>query len=185
VGDESAQFTDELFADAYHELRRLAHRLRRGREGETMNATALLHEAYIRLRGSRQFRAESPAHLKHTLVRTMKFVLLDAARQKAAAMRGGGDQPLRRVPLDDPAAQAAHIDPHDVLAVDGALDALERQHATQARAFELQFFGGLRVAEIAELLGVSDKKAQRLLRLARASLAVLLAGDDELWRKLR
>jgi RNA polymerase sigma factor (TIGR02999 family) len=178
MADESAGLTDDLFVAAYNELRRLAYGLRRGRTGETLNPTALVHEAYIKLLGTKRFRAESPEHLKYTLVRAMKFVLLDAARQKTAAMRGGGNFPLRRVALEDAAAQAASIDPHEVLAVGGALDALAQQHEPQARAFELQFFGGLQISEIAQLMNLSEKKVQRLLRLARASLAVLLGGIE-------
>jgi RNA polymerase sigma factor (TIGR02999 family) len=170
--------TDEIFLAAYDELRRLARGLKRGRNTPTLNPTALVHEAYIRLVGAKRFRAESPEHLKFTLVRAMKYVLLDAARQKAAVSRGGGDSPLRRVALDDPAAQAAAISPDDVLAVGGALDALAQGSELQARAFELQFFGGLQIAEIAQLMGVSEKKVQRLLRLARASLAIILSKES-------
>jgi RNA polymerase sigma factor (TIGR02999 family) len=172
--DDPAVLTDELFLAAYDELRRLASRLRRGRNVQTLNPTALVHEAYIRLIGVKRFRPESPEHLKYTLVRAMKYVLLDAARQKAAAARGGGESPVRKVTLDDAAVQAACIDPHDVLAVGSALDTLAHQSEVQARAFELQFFGGFQVAEIAQLMGLSEKKVQRLLRLARASLAVIL-----------
>jgi RNA polymerase sigma factor (TIGR02999 family) len=176
---DAAMPTDEVFVAAYDELRRLARGLRRGRNTPTLNPTALVHEAYIKLIGAKRFRAESPEHLKFTLVRAMKFVLLDAARQKAALARGGGDIPLRRVGLDDPAVQAVAIHPDDVLAVGGALDALAEDSPLQARAFELQFFGGLQIAEIAQLMDVSEKKVQRILRLARASLAMLLTNGSK------
>jgi RNA polymerase sigma factor (TIGR02999 family) len=178
LSEHSADFTDDLFVTAYNELRRLAHGLQRGRNFQTLNPTALVHEAYIKLLGAKRFRAESPEHLKFTLVRAMKFVLVDAARQKAAAMRGGGELGMRRVALNDATAQATSVDPDDVIAVASALDALAREHGQQARAFELQFFGGLQIAEIAELMAVSDKKVQRLLRLARAALAVMLTSGD-------
>jgi RNA polymerase sigma factor (TIGR02999 family) len=173
MGDDADDVADELFRTAYDELRRLAHGLRRGHDAPTLNATALVHEAYIKLLGAKRFRAQSPEHLKYTLVRAMKHVLLDAARQKASA-RGGGGRAGRRVTLEDPEAQGAFIDPHEVLAVGSALDALARQNELQARAFELQFFGGLEIAEISRLMGLSEKKVQRLLRLARATLAVLV-----------
>jgi RNA polymerase sigma factor (TIGR02999 family) len=166
---------DEMFSVAYDELRRLARGLKRAGGNPTLNATALVHEAYLKLSRATHFRAQSPQHLKYAVVRAMRQILLDAARRQSAAVRGGGDAPWRRVSLDDPSSQVASLDPRAVLAVGFALDDLAGQSELQARAFELQFFGGLQVAEIAELLGISEKKAQRLLRLARASLALALA----------
>jgi DNA-directed RNA polymerase specialized sigma24 family protein len=106
--------------------------------------------------------------------------LLDAARQKASA-RGGGNRGAR-VALEHPEAQRAFIDPHEVLAVGSALDALARQNELQARAFELQFFGGLEIAEISRVMGLSEKKVQRLLRVARAALAVLVGRQQAVQR---
>jgi RNA polymerase sigma factor (TIGR02999 family) len=172
--DDRTAPNDEMFCIAYEELRRLARSLKAPAGHPTLNATALVHEAYIKLSRATRFRAQSAQHLKYTVVRAMRHILVDAARRQSAAVRGGGDAPLRRVPLDDPAAQTASLDPGAVLAVEFALDDLAERSGLQARAFELQFFGGLQVAEIAEILGTSEKKAQRLLRLARASLAVAL-----------
>jgi RNA polymerase sigma factor (TIGR02999 family) len=165
---------DETFSAAYDELRRLAHKLKRGHGNPTLNPTALVHEAYIKLAGAKSLNIESPQHLKYTVTRAMKYVLLDAARRKAADVRGGGDIPLRRVALDDNAAQSAAVDPREFLAVGAALQELAFQNEFQARVFELQFFGGLQVAEIAELMGLSEKKVQRVLRLAKAFLALAL-----------
>ncbi|MGH9308720.1 MAG: sigma-70 family RNA polymerase sigma factor [Vicinamibacterales bacterium] len=181
MGGDADDVADELFRTAYDELRRLAHSLRRRHDAPTLNATALVHEAYIRLLGAKRFRAQSAEHLKYTLVRAMKYVLLDAARQKASA-RGGGNAAARRVTLEDRDAQGAFIDPHEVLAVGSALDALARQNELQARAFELQFFGGLEIAEISRLMGLSEKKVQRLLRVARATLAVLVGKQQAVQR---
>jgi RNA polymerase sigma factor (TIGR02999 family) len=169
---------DEMFVVAYDELRRLARRLRRGSANLTFDPTALVHEAYIKLSRAQRFRPESPEHLKYAVVRAMKHILLDAARRQAAAIRGGGTTPLRRVSLDDPCAQSASLDPRQVLAVGFALDDLAQRSELQARVFELQFFGGFQVAEIAEMSGISEKKAQRLLRLAKASLSAALARTD-------
>jgi len=172
---------DEMFAAAYAELRRRARVLtRRQRDTPTLDATALVHEAYLKLAANRRFRAESPQHLTFTVVRAMRFVLVDAARRRTAAVRGGGAMPVRRVPLDDSAAQAASFDPADLLAMNIALRALGEAHEPEARAFELQFFGGLAVAEIAATMELSEKKVQRLLRLARAFLARTLASSDRL-----
>jgi RNA polymerase sigma factor (TIGR02999 family) len=173
--DDRTAHHDELFSAAYDELRRLAHGLKRRRGNTTLNATALVHEAYLKLARAERFRAESPEHLKYTVVRAMKHVLVDAARRQAAASRGGnGVASLRRVALEDSTAQATSVDPHEVLAVAFALDDLAQQSDVQVRAFEFQFFGGLQVVEIAEVMGVSEKRVQRLLRMARAHLAVAL-----------
>lgn len=171
---------DEMFAAAYAELRRRARVLtRRQHDTPTLDATALVHEAYLKLAANRRFRAESPQHLTFTVVRAMRYVLIDAARRRGSAIRGGGGgAPARRVPLDDSAAQAASIDPRQLLAMNFALRALGDAHELEARAFELQFFGGLAIEEIAAAMELSEKKVQRLLRLARAFLARSLSGPD-------
>jgi RNA polymerase sigma factor (TIGR02999 family) len=177
--DGAGSLDDAMFGAAYDELRRLARALTRSRGSTTLNATALVHEAYIKLARASHFRAESPQHLKYTVVRAMKHVLLDAARRRSAVSRGGGDVPARRVALDAPAAQTATFDPDVLLAVGFALESLARQNEQCARVFELQFFGGLQVAEIAELAGLSEKKVQRLLRMAKAALAVALSSGPK------
>lgn len=175
MGPKDVSFAyDETFSAAYDELRRLAHKLKRGPGDPTLNPTALVHEAYIKLAGAKSLNIESPQHLKYTVTRAMKHVLLDAARRKAADARGGGEIPLRRVALNDSAAQSAVVDPRELLAVGAALEELALQNELQARVFEFQFFGGLQVAEIAQLTGSSEKKVQRVLRLARAFLALAL-----------
>jgi RNA polymerase sigma factor (TIGR02999 family) len=164
---------DDTFIAAYEELRRLAHLLKR-RHDSTLNPTALVHEAYIKLAGAKSLDIESPQHLKCTVARAMKHVLVDAARRKAATIRGGGDVPFQRVALDDRAVQSAAVDPRELLALNAALEDLAQQNALQAQVFEFQFFGGFQVAEIAELTGLSEKKAQRVLRQAKAFLALAL-----------
>jgi RNA polymerase sigma-70 factor, ECF subfamily len=171
-GNDGNRRHDEMFSAAYEELRRLARRVKRA-GNPTLNPTALVHEAFIKLARASRFEAESRQHLVATVVRAMRHVLVDAARAQAALSRGGGSAPVRRVPLDGHTAQAA-FDPRDVLSVNFALDDLWRHDPTQGRAFELQFFGGLEVSEIAEVLDVSAKKVQRLLRNARAHLTVAL-----------
>jgi RNA polymerase sigma factor (TIGR02999 family) len=165
---------DEMFSVVYDELRRLAYGLTRGCESPTLNPTALVHEAYIKLSRASRFRAESPQHLKFAVVRAMRHILIDAARRRSAAIRGGPHTALHRVPLDEAAAQSAFVDPSEILGVDLALHELAREHELPARAFELQFFGGLQIGEVADLMGVSEKKVQRLSRLAKAKLAQAL-----------
>jgi RNA polymerase sigma factor (TIGR02999 family) len=175
---DGATLDEGMFRVVYDELRRLAHGLQRGRENPTLNATALVHEAYIKLSQASRFRAESPQHLKWTVVVAMKQILLDAARRQSAAIRGGPNAALRRLPLDDAEAQSAAFDPREIILVDFALGELARQHELAARAFELQFFGGLEIREIAELLAVSEKKVQRLLKLAKARLSQALSAGN-------
>ena len=165
---------DETFSAAYEELRRLARKLKKVHDDPTLNATALVHEAYIKLAGAKRLNVESSQHLKYIVVRAMKQVLIDAARRKAAAIHGGSEAAMNRVSLDDHAARSAAVDPRELLAVGLALEELAQRNDLQARVFEFQFFGGLEVAEIATLIGVSEKKVQRTLRLAKAKLAVAL-----------
>ncbi len=176
---------NETFSAAYDELRRLANKINRRYDNQTLNPTALVHEAYIKLAVAKSLKFESPQHLKYTVIRAMKHILLDAARRKAAAMRGGGEAPLRRVSLDDEADRSVAFDPRELLAVGDALEELSRQNEFQGRVFELQFFGGLQVGEIAELTGCSEKKVQRSLRLAKVSLLLLLDRSCGAVRKAR
>jgi RNA polymerase sigma factor (TIGR02999 family) len=162
---------DESFSAAYDELRRLAKKLKRGHDDLTLSPTALVHEAYIKLAGAKDLQIKSPQHLKYTATRAMKHVLLDAARRKRAHVRGGGDIPLRRVELDDNTPRSAVVDPRVLMAIGAALEELALRNELQGRIFELQFFGGLQVAEIARLTGLSEKKVQRALRMAKAVLA--------------
>ena len=177
AGEDATTRNDELFSVAYDELRRLARKLRYRSDTQILNTTALVHEAYIKLSRASRYRAESEQHLKYTVVRAMKQILLDAARRRAAAVHGGGAVPLRRVTLDDPSAEAAALDPLHLLSVGFALESLAQRDELQARVFELQFFGGFQVAEIAQTIGSSEKRVQRLLRMAKASLAVALAAQ--------
>jgi RNA polymerase sigma factor (TIGR02999 family) len=168
---------DEFFSAAYEELRRVARNSHRGHGNLTLNPTAMVNEVYIRLAEAKSFQPASPEHLKHTVIRAMRHVLVDAARRKTAERRGGGSMAIQRVPFDESIEQSAAYDPTEVLNIDFALDELARQSEFQARAFECQFFGGLQVAEIAQLVGASEKKVQRSLRLARAFLTVALSRE--------
>jgi DNA-directed RNA polymerase specialized sigma24 family protein len=114
--------------------------------------------------------------MKHTVIQAMRYILVDAARRKSAERRGGGNARARVVPLDEHASKSASSDLNNILQVDFALQELQRNNEFQARVFEYQFFGGMRVTEIAALTGMSEKKVQRSLRLARAFLAVALGG---------
>lgn len=152
------------FDDAYDDLRRLAHALvLRRTPGATLNATALVHEAFLRLDGRS---AKDRAHLLALAARAMRFVLVDHARARTAAKRGGF-----RVTLDDDALPSpADARADEVLALDDALTRLADERPRLAEVVELRFFGGLSYDEIAAQQGTSARTAKRDWALARAWL---------------
>ena len=161
------QDLDQLFCVAYAELRRLAASVRRREYAGTLNPTALVNEAWLKLAQSPPPGSLSPLHFKRIAARAMRQVLVEAARRRNAGKRGGG---AGAVTFDEslvPAPEGAT----DVLALDAALEELIRLQPRQARLVELRFFGGLDVAETARLLDVSEATALRDWRAARAWLA--------------
>jgi RNA polymerase sigma-70 factor, ECF subfamily len=163
---------DHLFSRAYEELRRLATRVRTDRDGDTLNPTVLVHEAWIRMSGSPELGSLSHAHFKRVAARAMRQVLVDAARRRNAGKRGGG---ASFVTFDDEVGTPdASID--DLLALDRALDELAGLSPRQASLVEARFFGGLEMREAAESLDISEATAQRDWRAARAWLAGRLGG---------
>jgi RNA polymerase sigma factor (TIGR02999 family) len=163
---------DELFSATYEELRRLAARVRREEQAETLNPTALVNEAYIKLSESLRLMPESRLHFKRIAARAMRQVLVEAARRRRARKRGG-DYAL--VTFDE-ALDATLASSEDVLALDDALDTLARMNPRQAMMVEYRFFGGLDMAETAELLEISESTVLRDWRAARAWLAHQLDG---------
>jgi RNA polymerase sigma-70 factor, ECF subfamily len=161
---------DRVFSAAYDELRRLAQSVRRNDPGATMSPTTLVNEAWLRLAATPAVAHTSPLHFKRIAARAMRQVLVDIARKRIADKRGGKD--AIAITLDDSAAIATVGD--DVLALDGALDALARVSPRQAQMVECRFFGGLDVAETATLLDVSEATVLRDWRAARAWLAAEL-----------
>ena len=157
---------DRLFSQTYEELRRLAASVRTGDPGETLNPTALVNEAYLKLAGSLREVPDSRLHFKRIAARAMRQVLVDAARQKKAAKRGGG-RPF--VTLDTSMGASAQ-EPEDLLTLDRALDDLAKLEPRQARMVEFRFFGGLDIGETAKLLDVSESTLHRDWRAARAWL---------------
>jgi RNA polymerase sigma factor (TIGR02999 family) len=161
---------DELFAALYADLKRLAHaQLARGRgRSQTLETTALVHEAYVRLVEPAGLAAADQAHFLNLAARVMRHVVIDFARRHAAAKRGAA----LRVSWPEgfePAAKEQPAGP-DVLALDAALDRLEHESPRLARLVQLRFFGGLPISEIATVLAVSDRTLKRDWRRARAFL---------------
>jgi RNA polymerase sigma factor (TIGR02999 family) len=170
-GDPCA--ADRLLPLVYDELRQLAaHKLAQEQPGQTLQATALVHEAYVRLVGSgeaavgRGPRWDGPGHFFAAAAEAMRRILIDRARQKRAGKRGGGRKKLD-IDAVDVAIQAA---PDHLLALDDALAKLARTDRTAARLVELRFFAGLTVAEAGKLLGMSTAAAYRHWNYARAWL---------------
>ncbi len=164
---------DGLFSLAYEELRRLASQVRLGDPSATLNPTALVHEAWIRLARSKEVPANSKVHFKRIAARAMRRVLIEAARARRAAKRGGG----QALVTFDESLDATPRVPDEVLALDRALEKLAELEPRQAAMVECRFFGGLDVRETAELLGVSEATILRDWRAAKAWLAVELRQD--------
>lgn len=168
AGRGSVDALDQAFPLVYEHLRQLAHR-ELGREvtGHTLNTTALVHEAYLRLVDQRRGGYHDRAHFLAVATIAMRRILVDHGRQHMAAKRGGG---ARRVPLDHlgeiPAEERADL----IVALDEALSRLARLDARQARVIECRFFGGLTEEETGEVLGVSVRTVKREWARARAWL---------------
>jgi RNA polymerase sigma-70 factor (ECF subfamily) len=173
AGDEGAR--NDLIDRVYGELRRVADGLmRRERPGHTLSPTAVVHEAVIKmLAESALDGAKDRSYLFASAARAMREVLIDHARRRRTARRGGGQQ---RVPLD---AVVDYFQDQgvDLVAVHEALDRLAERNGRQAQVVTLRYFGGLTVPEIAEALGVSLGTVERDWRIARAWLSNQLSGE--------
>ncbi|HQR34449.1 MAG TPA: sigma-70 family RNA polymerase sigma factor [Blastocatellia bacterium] len=164
-GDESAR--DELLPLVYQELHKLAGRyLGRERTGHTLQTTALVHEAYLRLVDQKDAQWQNRSHFFAMAATQMRRVLVDYARSRHMAKRGGGAQ---QVELDE-ALVVSDERAGDVVALDDALKALAEFDERKSRMVELRFFGGLSIEETAEVLGVSPGTVMRDWTLAKAWL---------------
>lgn len=164
-GDQQA--LEKLTTLLYDELRRLAARyLRRERPDHTLQATALVNEAYMQLIGQQQMDWQNRAHFIGVAAHLMRHILVDHARAHATAKRGRGEQAL---PLDEAIGIAGKIAP-DVIALDDALKDLARMDERKSRIIELRYFGGLSMEEAAEVTGLSVATIRREMRMAEAWL---------------
>ncbi len=165
--EQDPEIADRVLATLYEELKRLAAReLRRERPAHTLQATALVHEAYLRLRSVHGIAWRDRAQFLGFATHLMRRILVEHARRLAARKRGGGG---RRVTLAEAEAVGTGR-PVDLLALDDALGALERMDARKAAVVELRFFGGLTVEETAVALRVSPETVGREWRRAKAWL---------------
>lgn len=173
-GDRTA--TDELLPLVYDELRALAARtLENERSGHTLQATALVHEAYLRLVGPSDVGWENRAHFFGAAARAIRRILTDHARSRGRLKRGGGAG--GRVDLDEGQLVAPDGSAPDFVGIDAALERLAAMDPDKARLVELRFFAGLTMEEAARAMGVSESTAARDWRFARAWLHRELNGE--------
>ena len=171
-GDETA--LDQLIPLVHDELRQLARRHMAGeRPGHTLQATALVNEAYLRLIEVNQVRWQNRAHFFAMASRVMRRILVDAARARGYQKRGGGAE---TVSLDE-ALLVSGEPRQDLVALDDALNALAAFDLRKSQVVEMRFFGGLRVEETAAALHVSADTVMRDWRLAKAWLVRELSGE--------
>ena len=165
AGDQEA--AAQLVPLVYEELRRLAaRRLRQERPDHTLQATALVHEAYVKLAAQRDAKWQNRAQFFGVASQVMRRILVDYARGQQRIRRGGKQQ---KVSLDD-VLLVSPVRTEEVLTVHESLSRLEKLDARQARIVELRYFGGLTVEEIADVVGISTKTVTRELNVAKAWL---------------
>jgi RNA polymerase sigma factor (TIGR02999 family) len=174
-GDGDEQALGRLMSLLYPELRRIA-RLQLGgrRDGHTLESAALANEVYLKLVRAGSVRCENRVHFLAVCSQIVRRILVDHARSRGYAKRGGNAQ---RVPLDEVllGAQARGI---EMVALDKALESLSKFDARKSRVVELRYFGGLSVEETAQVLGISPETAKRDWKMAKAWLLDELTGES-------
>jgi len=166
----------ELLPLVYEELRKLAaHKMSLEPAGQTLQPTALVHEAWVRLVRAPQKNWNNRAHFFRVAAECMRRILIDNARRKQQVRHGGGQQ---RVALDE-VQISDDFDYRRLLEVNEALDRLTALDSTKAEVVKLRFFGGLENREIAELLGISESTVERAWRFAKAWLLTELGPDRQ------
>ena len=175
-GEGNQQSLEELLPLIYNELRHLAHNfLYRERPGHTLQTTALVHEAYLKLIDQRDAHWQNRAHFFAIAAQAMRRILIDSARKHVAEKRGGAGE---KVSLEVAASISAEPDA-DLLALDEALTALAAIDPPQSRIVELRYFGGLTIEETAEVMKLSPATVKREWAMARAFLYQTLSDDPE------
>lgn len=168
-GDKSA--LDKLLPLVHAELRRIARRqMSHERDGHTLQATALVNEAYLKLAGQQGYEWQNRAHFFAVCAQVMRHVLIDHARAHARDKRGGG---AVQVSLDEAAVLAGHPAEH-FLALDDALNFLESVDPQKGKIVELRYFGGLSIDETAEVLNISPRTVRREWQRSKAWLLRLI-----------
>jgi RNA polymerase sigma factor (TIGR02999 family) len=175
-GSGNQEALEKLVPLIYNELRHLAHNcLYRERPSHTLQTTALVHEAYLKLIDQRDARWQNRAHFFAIAAQAMRRILVDSARRRTAVKRGG---PAENLPLDEAANVSLEPDPI-LLPLDEALNKLAEIDPQQSRIVELRFFGGLTIEETAEVMSLSSDTIKREWAMARAWLRQTLADQSE------
>jgi len=171
-----AHTSAELLPVVYDELRRLAaHKLSQERPGQTLQATSLVHEAWLRLVGAENPKWEGQKHFFAAAAEAMRRILIENARRKQRQKRGGGWERIdvEQIQLAEP------LPSNDLLAIDEALTELAQRDPPAAELVQLRFFAGLTQQQAANLLGISRRTADRTWAYARAWLFQQIAGDEK------
>jgi RNA polymerase sigma factor (TIGR02999 family) len=177
IAQGDGRAAEELLPLVYDELRKLAAaRMAAENPGNTLTATALVHEAYLRLVGPEDLQQwDHRGHFFAAAAEAMRRILVDRARRKAAAKRGGE---LDRIDLDPELAAAPEVH-EDLIALDAALDRFAAKYPQQAELIKLRYFGGMTLADAAAALGLSERTAGRHWAFARAWLRRAVEGGGE------
>ncbi len=167
LGSGDRQVVDRLLPLVYDQLHAMAHQQRLRWQGEnTLNTTALVHEAYLRLAEGAELDLESRLHFLRVAARAMRYILLDHAKAKRRQKRGGDQQ---RVPFEE-ALAVSEEEAEELILLDAALQRLEEINLRQSQIVECRFFGGMTIEETARVLGVSAPTVKRGWTMARAWL---------------
>lgn len=166
-----AQASDQLFALVYADMKRMAHsRLHKSNHPGELNTTALVHESFLRLIEQGRLKVADRAAFFGYVGRVMRSVLIDFVRERQAQKRGSGDALVTLTT----GVEAEALDDERLLAMDAALDALQRLSPQSRELIEMRYFAGLSVREVAELRGTSTRTVEREWEKARAFLARLM-----------
>jgi RNA polymerase sigma factor (TIGR02999 family) len=172
---EQSRALDDLFSLVYEELRLLASFVRKNEINATLNSTALVHEAWLKLKSSPHLAAIPLPHFKAIAAKAMRQVLVDEARRRNARKRGGAGEAIF-FNFDNSVEEIVSCD-KELLALDEALKELERLNPRQAQMVECRFFAGLNITETASLLSVSESAVKRDWRAVKAWLAGKMRAD--------
>ena len=167
---------ETLFAELYDELRRMAHgRMARERRGHTLDTCGLVHEAWLRLKGTRPEAWRDRGHFFAAATESMRRILVENARRRLASKRGGGEAaiPEEKVELFAPLPDERLLEVHEVL------DRLEEENPTNAQIVKLRYFGGLKHGEIAAVLEMSETTVRRHWAVAKVWLCLALEDGEE------
>jgi RNA polymerase sigma factor (TIGR02999 family) len=178
-GDETV--TDELFSTVYDVLRDLAHHQRQAWQGDfTLNTTAIVHEAYLKLTDNKSPEWETHSHFLSVASKAMRHILVDYARRRKADKRGGDAVKLSIEEMRTPSGDVLVINEEKadtLVALDDALERLAKLEPREAKVVECRFFGGLTIAETADAIGVSPMTVKRDWAMAQAWLHREITGD--------